>query len=222
MPLFLFFSMPPSSPDNLELKAVLDVHGTSQLLLQSLAGNAIPVKEHRNAVMTLIDPSRIREQTFISGAEGVTQKQAFSRLGGVIVQKGIVLEPTPKKILIHNRLEATGNNSGHRVVTGSSILVSGDARKDPMEILDKKLILDEADTDEDSLPPELIGIGVSKAKEIYYLFLLYRKKLLKGLAGLPTRNPNADSVSVTTRGGAARLVKNKPLEQSILKRWKEF
>jgi hypothetical protein len=215
--------MPPLTPDNIEKKAVLVPQGLGKILITGLQGNVLALGSQREAVQTLLGESVLQERIFPSGPDGVAAKQEFSKEGGVIVQKGIVIEPNiSNRILMHRRTVATPHNPGHRVVVGSSILLSGDGRKDVKEIIDKKLILPDTLKIED-IPTELIALGGSVAKEITYLFLLYRLQIDRNLAPLlDVTDSNTDELGIETRRKAARLVKDKPLEAAILRNWNEF
>ncbi len=203
-----------NSPSNIEKKAVIRPDHLARILLSSLQGKAVALEgERRRAVEHMLAEFGISEMTFPTGDEGVAAKRAFSDEGGVIVQTGIVLTRQLRNIVIHERMGESPDGSGHRVVTGSSILLSGDARKDPREILSQKLIIDGERSPEG---PELIGLSVSDpkvSKGINYLFKVFREQL-GDLCTVTSKT--ADRARITSRGQARKDVGNKHMEHAVL------
>lgn len=155
----------------------------------------------------------LREMEFPPGPEGKALKVQAARGGIVFVQSGIVSVSGTSRTHLRLLL-STRSPKAHEVTKGvPSLLVSGDARKDPLAIFEKKV---EADPLPQATDIEQLGLSLSAAGEgdqqILYLFQIYRLALNEAVS---LRSKTDDAVELVHLGEANRQIQL-PMEQAIL------
>lgn len=154
----------------------------------------------------------IQTMDFPIGDAGKTAKLSAAQEGNVIVSRSIVL--TAQGADRDMRVLLSQRNDQHKVTTGGSILVSGDIRKKPEEILAKKIVFPSSPV----IEFKRMGFALSspeQTKGIHYLFEIFRARLetLQQVTSL-----GDDSVNFVGLDDAMNAINGKPLEQKIARR----
>jgi hypothetical protein len=185
-----------------ETKTVLTPQAMVELLYRLRGGTFMHATETKGI------EDLFSQMNFPTGIEGKEAKALASREGIVIVQRGIAAIRDDARVLLATR------NDPHVVTQGGSILTSGSPELPPPSVFGKKVSVDPQPDPKDF---SRFGFGLSDPMQtggIHYFFDVHTLQLTaqQNIASL-----TKDTVSLVTFEEAAKALKGKSMELSLLK-----
>lgn len=196
---------PMDAPSGTETKLILPSSRAVKLWYRLAGGTFIKVNDEMDFTDVWED---LEEHAFPTGEGAKAAKMQAAKEGSVIVQRSIVTTIGKTAGTLRFLLSL---RDAHDITTGKSILTSGNPNLSAPEVFAQKVHLN---------PPPVensfhrIGVGLSEANGIYYLFDVHHLSL----ADAPeiTRVEGADPVLWATVEKVRTALKGKPMELDLL------